>query len=119
MLVSEQQKKTNKVKNRSKLRHLEYYGLQEIFDKLYAESKNGKIFNNLMEIIKSEENIKLAYRNIKKNTGSKTSGTDGLTIKTIEKMSESDYLKTVRNKMSWYKPTIINKFRILANNSKI
>ena len=119
MLVSEQQKKTNKVKNRSKLRHLEYYGLQEIFDKLYAESKNGKIFNNLMEIIKSEENIKLAYRNIKKNTSSKTSGTDGLTIKTIEKMSESDYLKTVMNKMSWYKPKTVSRVEIPKPTGKL
>lgn len=119
MLVSEQQKKIIKIKNRSKLRHLEYYGLQESFDKLYAESKNGKIFNNLMEIIKSEENIKMAYRNIKKNTGSKTSGTDGLTIKTIEKMSESNYLKTVRNKMSWYKPKAVRRVEIPKPNGKL
>ena len=40
MLVSEQQRK---IKKRENLRHLEYYGLQEIFDNLYAESKIGKI----------------------------------------------------------------------------
>ena len=37
------------------------------FDGLYANSKKGKIFNHLMEIIESEENIKLAYRTIKTN----------------------------------------------------
>ena len=42
------------------------------FDGLYADSKKDKIFNHLMEIIESEENIKLAYRTIKTNTGSDT-----------------------------------------------
>ena len=48
-----------------KLRHLEYYDLQEVFDKLYAGSKQGEIFTNLMDIIRDENNIWLAYRNIK------------------------------------------------------
>ncbi len=47
------------------LRHAEYYNLQPIFDDLYAKSKNGEIFNDLMNTILSEENIMLAYRNIK------------------------------------------------------
>ena len=34
-----------------KLRHSEYYDMQPVFDKLYADSKNGKIFTGLMEII--------------------------------------------------------------------
>ena len=32
-----------------KLRHLEYYDLQDTFDKLYADSKNNKIFTKLMQ----------------------------------------------------------------------
>ena len=50
------------------LRHTEYYGLQEEFDKLYENSKNGAEFTNLMPLILSRENILLAYRNIKTNT---------------------------------------------------
>ena len=65
---------TTKQKKNSKLRHLEYYDLQGVFDGLYARSKNGAVFNKLMEIIRSEENIKLAYRNIKRNGGSNTPG---------------------------------------------
>ena len=38
-----------KALKKSKLRHAEYYDFQEIQDKLYAESKNGKIFNKLVE----------------------------------------------------------------------
>lgn len=56
-----------------KLRHSEYYDLQECFDDLYAKSKQGEVFTNLMEIISNEDNIRLAYRNIKRNSGSHTS----------------------------------------------
>ena len=45
-----------------KLRHSEYYDLQPVFDRLYADSQQGKIFTKLMDIISSEENIRLAYR---------------------------------------------------------
>lgn len=62
------------------LRHAEYYGMQKVFDDLYARSKNGEEFTDLMTVILSRENILLAYRNIKTNAGSKTAGTDGLTI---------------------------------------
>ena len=78
------------------LRHNEYYGIQEIFDKLYAESKEGKIFKNLMEIIVSEENIFLAYRNIKANEGSKTPGTDGLNMDDIAKLTPHEVVDKVR-----------------------
>ena len=69
-----------------KLRHSEYYDLQPVFDRLYAESQQGKIFTKLMDIISSEENIRLAYRNIKRNGGSNTAGTDKQTIRDIEKL---------------------------------
>ena len=62
------------------LRHAEYYEMQGVFDDLYARSKCGEEFTNLMSLILSRENILLAYRNIKTNAGSKTAGTDGLTI---------------------------------------
>ena len=56
-----------KFKKKKHLRNNEYYNLQNEFDKLYEQSKNGKKFKNLLELIESEENIQLAYRNIKKN----------------------------------------------------
>lgn len=57
-------------------RHAEYYGMQQTFDELYAKSKAGEVFNGLMELVLSPDNIMLAYRNIKTNTGSYTAGTD-------------------------------------------
>ena len=51
-------------------RHAEYYGMQRTFDELYAKSKAGETFTGLMELVLSPDNIMLAYRNIKANTGS-------------------------------------------------
>ena len=47
------------------LRHAEYYGMQGTFDELYQKSQNGEVFENLMDLILSRDNILLAYRNIK------------------------------------------------------
>lgn len=47
----------------SHLRHAEYYDLTEVFDDLYARSKAQAVFTDLMPLILSEENIRLAYRN--------------------------------------------------------
>ena len=51
--------------------------MQDIQDRLYLQSSKGTNFTHLMEIITSENNILLAYRNIKKNSGSSTKGVDG------------------------------------------
>ena len=73
---------------KTKLRYNEYYDMQRVYDSLYSASKNGNNFYKLLEIIGSEENIRLAYRNLKKNAGSKTPGTDGKNIAYLAKMSE-------------------------------
>lgn len=78
------------------LRHAEYYEMQETFDNLYQRSKDGEIFNNLMELILSRENILLAYRNIKTNYGSNTPGTDNVTIKDIGKLSPEELIRKVQ-----------------------
>lgn len=75
---------TNKKPKKQKLRNAEYYDLQDVFDKMYSESKSGKIFTKIMPLVLSENNIRLAYRNLKKNSGSKTAGTDKKTIKDLE-----------------------------------
>ena len=58
------------------LRHAEYYGMQQTFDNLYARSKAGDTFSDLMRVILDRDNVMLAYRNIKANKGSYTAGTD-------------------------------------------
>ena len=110
---------TTKQKKNSKIRHLEYYDLQNTPDTLYADSGRGKIFNNLMPLIESEENIRLAYRNIKRNSGSNTSGIDRLTIKDIEKISEIKFVEIVRKKLQWYKPKAVRRVEIPKPNGKL
>ena len=60
---------SEKTLKQKKIRHAEYYNLTDTFDKLYAQSEQGKVFNKLYDIIVSDENIMLAYRNIKRNKG--------------------------------------------------
>lgn len=78
----------NKALKRQKLRNNEYYDTQQIFDDLYQKSLKNANFTNLMQFVLLDENIKLAYRNIKKNKGSKTAGTDKKTIEHLAAMSE-------------------------------
>ena len=78
------------------LRHNEYYDMQNVFDELYDKSAKGSEFHDLMDIILSENNILLAYRNIKTNGGSNTPGTDGKAIKNIACMEPQEVVKQVR-----------------------
>ena len=107
-----------KVLKRQTLRNIEYYGLQEIFDELYQKSLENKKFKNLMELILMEENIKLAYRNMKKNDGSTTPGVDGKTIEHLAKMTEKEVIELVRNKLEWYTPKAIRRVEIDKGNGK-
>ncbi|WWR17724.1 hypothetical protein V1226_14340 [Lachnospiraceae bacterium JLR.KK009] len=52
---------------KAKLRHAEYYDFQSIQDGLYRDSMDGKEFRNLISIITMPENIRMAYRSLKKN----------------------------------------------------
>lgn len=100
----------------SKLRHNEYYDLQSEFDKLYQRSKDNEIFENLMELITSSENILLAYRNIKSNDGSNTSGTDKLNIKDIAKMEQDEVVNRVRKILFNYRPRAVRRKEIPKPN---
>lgn len=107
-----------KKQKQKKLRHSEYYDLQEYFDNLYAKSKQGEVFTNLMELISSEENIRLAYRNIKRNSGSHTGGTDKLNIKDIEKLSAEKLVEIIQRKLKFYKPKPVRRVEIPKPNGK-
>ena len=89
---------------KAKLRYNEYYDMQKVFDELYANSKNGNNFYKLLEIIGSEENIRLAFRTLKTNSGSNTAGTDGKTIEDIKYLEEKEFIQTIRDMLDDYKP---------------
>jgi len=115
VLTSEQQKHKPK---QSKIRYTEYYDLQSIFDSLYADSLNGKTFQNLMRLIASEENIKLAYRTIKGNKGSGTPGVDKRTIKDLAALREEQYVRLIQKQFSWYTPRPVKRVEIPKPNGK-
>jgi len=94
------------------LRNNEYYNTQNVLDELYQKSVKGETFSNLMKLIRSDNNIKLAYRNIKNNSGSNTAGVDNMTIKQVENMSEVEYVKFVKEKLNWYKPKAVRRVEI-------
>lgn len=102
------------------LRHAEYYHMQNTFDELYAKSNAGETFSNLMKTILSRENILLAYRNIKNNTGSSTAGTDKLTIKDIGTLPPDDVVERVRfivaGSKHGYRPKPVRRKDIPKNN---
>ena len=85
--------------------------MQSVFDELYENSLAKCEFKNLISIITTEENIRLAYRNLKKNTGSRTPGTDGKTIKYLAKMSEAELISMVQQKFEWYQPQSVKTER--------
>ncbi|CAM4159273.1 hypothetical protein BAPA111454_18925 [Bacillus paranthracis] len=96
-------KKIPRMKN-TRLRHADYYGMTEIFDELYAKSKDKQKFKNLMSIITSYNNILLAYRNIKRNNGSATPGVDEVTIKDVEELGTHEFIGIVKKRFKQYNP---------------
>ena len=108
-----------KLLKRQKLRNNEYYDMQPVFDKLYEDSLAGCTFQNLVSVITSTENIRLAYRNLKKNAGSKTPGTDGKTIADLAKLSETELIGIVQKKFVWYQPQAVRRKEIPKGNGKM
>jgi len=112
-MAKRNQQKTNDVNPKAKkidsLRYAEYYDMQGIYDKLYSESKQNKIFDSLMEIVLSRDNILLAYRNIKGNKGSHTPGTDGITIDDIAQIPSDKVVDKVRRILEEYKPRAVRR----------
>lgn len=107
---------TDKAQKKKKLRHAEYYDFQSVQDKLYADSLKGKEFKHLVELIALPENIRLAYRNIKANHGSKTAGTDGRTIEDLAKLSDEKLIALVQRKLRWYEPQSVLRVEIPKEN---
>ena len=111
---------TNKKKplKKQKIRNSEYYDMQLVLDKLYANSVDGQRFCDLVELIKKPENIKLAYRNIRKNSGSKTAGVDEKTISDLNKWNEKALIAHVQRKLDWYVPNAVRRVEIPKDNGK-
>ena len=100
------------------IRHMEYYGMIDSFDNLYKESSDNHVFNNLMEIVTSSNNILLAYRNVKGNSGSVSPGVDNKNIDDLKEIPNADFIKIVQTKFSEYKPQPVKRVEIPKPNGK-
>ncbi len=109
---------SDKTKKKQKLRNNEYYDIQEMLDGLYEKSKEGKTFQNLVEIITSKENVELAYRNIKKNKGSLTKGVNETTINDLGNEFNDDIVEYIRKRLKNYIPQKIRRVEIPKSNGK-
>ena len=93
--------------------------MQTTFDKLYDRSKNNAMKGlDLYKHIIARNNILLAYRTIKSNTGSKTAGTDGKTIEDFKVESEDELINMVRTNLKDYKPSSVRRVEIPKSNGK-
>ena len=101
------------------LRNNEYYCMQEKLDWLNKRSKEGYVFHDLMKHIKEGNNIRLAYRNIKNNDGSKAKGLSGKNMNFISHLKLHKYLKVVNEQLENYHPSIIKRVGIPKANGKI
>ncbi len=108
-----------RIKKKNKLRYSEYYSLQKAFDELYENSENNVEFVNLYDLITSRENILLAYRNIKRNRGSKTSGENYHTIDNLANLKEEILVKYIQARFENFKPLPVRKTFIPKPNGKL
>lgn len=101
------------------LRYVEYYGIQDMLDDLFERSKSDAMKAvPLYERIISRENILLAYRVIKRNTGSKTVGTDGITIDDYKPANTELFVAYIRGVLSKYKPQKVRRVYIPKSNGR-
>ncbi|WP_145949586.1 group II intron reverse transcriptase/maturase [Paenibacillus sp. Y412MC10] len=100
------------------LRNNEYYDVQEVFDGLYAKSKENKHFSNLLPIICSKQNVLLAYRNIKKNKGSQTHGTNRTTIMDVGNSDPDKLVAYVERRLRNYTPHSVRRVFIPKSDGR-
>ncbi|WP_256925858.1 group II intron reverse transcriptase/maturase [Enterococcus faecium] len=99
------------------MRYNEYYNMQSTFDWLYQRSLSNAMKGiNLYDIILSENNILLAYRVIKTNTGSKTAGCDKLTIDNYKYQNKIQFINDIREDLRKYHPDKVKRVMIPKPN---
>lgn len=87
-------------------------------DNLFKESKIGKSFTGILELITNEQTIMTAIHNVKANKGSKTPGVDGKTINHYLKMEKHSLIDLVRKSFSNYKPKPVKRIYIPKDDGK-
>lgn len=93
--------------------------MQKTFDWLYQKSLSNEMEGiNLYDLILSRDNILLAYRNIKNNTGSHTKGIDGLTIEEYKIKQLNEFIEDIKERLPDYQPQAVRRVEIAKPNGK-
>lgn len=93
--------------------------MQETFDWLYdRSSKGGTKGIDLYKIITSENNILLAYRTIKANTGSKTAGIDKQVISDFKLKDKESFIREINESLENFIPQPVRRVEIPKSNGK-
>lgn len=93
--------------------------MQDVFDRLYEQSKSGKPFRTLYNIITNESNVLLAYRNIKRNKGSETHGVNKSTIRNWEKAKTDEYVGYIQRRFQNYHPHKVRRVEIPKKDGRM
>lgn len=72
-----------------------------------------------MDYITNENNILLAFRNIKNNKGSKTVGTDNKNIDYLRRLRKYDFVKMIQNKFDNYMPKSVRREEIPKHDGRL
>jgi RNA-directed DNA polymerase len=101
-----------------KSRNAEYYNQTKFLDGLFKQSKNDIRFYKLYDQVFRPENIRLAYRNIKRNSGSHTVGTDKKCIRHLQSQTVSTLVSTIQKRAENFKPGQVRRVWIPKPNGK-
>lgn len=71
-----------------------------------------------MEYITNENNILLAFRNIKNNKGSKTVGTDNKNIEHLKNLGKDEFVELIQNKLANYYPKSVRRVEIPKSDGR-
>ena len=94
---------------KNKLRYNEYYDMQHIMTSYTHRARTVITFISYLKLLVRNKIFCLAYRNLKSNSGSKTAGTDGMTIDDIKQLSNAEIVATVRESLSNYRPKSVRR----------
>ena len=83
------------------------------------KAQKGTTFTKLYELVINPANVKIAFRNIKKNKGSKTSGVNQNTIFNIGLRSPDKLVQYVKNRLEDYKPHKVKRKEIPKPNGGV
>ena len=96
----------------------EYYNYKPVKENLYNKALKGEQFKEILSEILVENNLRMAYRKLKTNKGSKTKGTDTYTIENVKCTTLEEYLIWMTYWILDYNPKAVRRKYIPKPNGE-